>query len=116
MSSRLQPSRADVWLVDLNPPQGHEQGGVRPALVISTDGFNYGRSGMTVVLPITSVDKRIPFHVEVRPPEGGLSQISYIKCEGVRAVSTTRLGCRLGRVSPETLAAVVDLLRAILEL
>lgn len=71
---------------------------------------------MTVVLPITSVDKRIPFHVEVCPPEGGLSQISYIKCEDIRAVSTTRLRRRLGRVSPETLAAVVDLLRAILDL
>lgn len=116
MSSPLLPSRADVWLVDLNPPQGHEQGGVRPALVISTDGFNHGRSGMTVVLPFTSVDKRIPFHVEVLPPEGGLSQISYVKCEDIRAVSTMRLKRRLGRVSPKTLAAVIDLLRAILEL
>lgn len=110
------PSRSDVWLVDLNRPQGHEQGGVRPALVIPTDGFNHGRSGMTVVLPITSVNKRIPFHVAVHPPEGGLSQISYLKCEDVRAVSTTRLRRRLGAVSPGTLAAVVDLLRAILEL
>jgi mRNA interferase MazF len=71
---------------------------------------------MTVILPITSANKRIPFHVEVHPPEGGLSQTSYIKCEDIRAISTTRLRRRLGAVSPGTLATVVDLLRAILEL
>jgi mRNA interferase MazF len=110
------PSRADVWLVDLNPPQGHEQGGVRPALVVSTDAFNHGRSGMTIVLPITSVDQRIPFHVAVDPPEGGLSQPSYIKCEDVRAVSTARLKRRLGRVSADTMSQASELLRALLEL
>lgn len=110
------PSRADVWLVDLNPPQGHEQGGIRPAVVVSTDGFNHGRSGMTIVLPVTSVNKRIPFHVEVQPPEGGVDRVSYIKCEDVRAISTTRLQRRLGSLSPGTMERVADLLRAILEL
>ena len=30
-----QPSRGEIWLVDLNPARGHEQAGKRPALVVS---------------------------------------------------------------------------------
>ncbi|MBA2520417.1 MAG: type II toxin-antitoxin system PemK/MazF family toxin [Chloroflexia bacterium] len=109
-------SRADVWLLDFNPSRGHEQGGVQPGLVVSTDAFNQSRSRMIIVLPMTSVDKRIPFHVRVSPPEGGVRQPSFIKCEDVRAVSTTRLKRQLGRVTPETMRQVADLMRALLDL
>lgn len=71
---------------------------------------------MTIVLPITSVDKGIPFHVEVAPPEGGLSQLSFVKCEDLRAVSTARLDRQLGRVAPDTMQRVAELMRALLEL
>ncbi|MGB4437422.1 MAG: type II toxin-antitoxin system PemK/MazF family toxin, partial [Acetomicrobium sp.] len=30
-----EPSRGEIWLVDLNPVRGHEQAGRRPALVVS---------------------------------------------------------------------------------
>lgn len=71
---------------------------------------------MTIVLPITGVDKRIPFHVAVRPPEGGLDRPSFIKCEDVRAISTERLRRRLGTVSPASMEQVADLLRTLLDL
>lgn len=64
----MQPSKGDIWLVDLNPTRGHEQAGKRPCLVVSVDLFNQGASGLVVVLPITSKEKGIPFHVEVNPP------------------------------------------------
>jgi mRNA interferase MazF len=68
------------------------------------------------MLPITSVDKRVPMHVRVEPPEGGLDRASFIKPEDVRSVSVTRLGRRLGRVSSETMAYVETRLRVLLEL
>ncbi len=74
-------SRGEVWLIDLNPVRGHEQAGRRPCLVISVNLFNQGASGLAVVLPITSKDKKIPFHVEVKPPEAGLKVKSFVKCE-----------------------------------
>lgn len=60
-----EPSRGEVWLVDLNPVRGHEQTGRRPSLVISVDGFNYGPAGLVVIIPITTKAKGIPFHVIV---------------------------------------------------
>jgi mRNA interferase MazF len=110
------PARGEVWLADLNPVKEHEQAGKRPCLVISVDLFNQGASGLIVVLPITSKEKRIPFHVELNPPEGGLKVRSFIKCEDVRSISVERLEKRWGTVSSEILAAVEDRLRILLGL
>ncbi len=111
-----QPSRGEIWFVNLDPTQGHEQSGSRPALVISVDPFNQGPADLVVVCPITSVAKGIPLHVKITPPEGGLQKESFIKCEDVRSVSKQRLTKRFGAVSQKTLAAVEDRLRILLGL
>jgi mRNA interferase MazF len=110
------PSRGEVWQVDLDPVRGREQGGRRPALVISSDRLNHGPSGLVVLVPFTTVDKRIPFHVPVDPPEGGLQRRSFAKPEDVRSLSPQRLGRRLGEVSSQTMTAVEASLRLLLEL
>ncbi len=111
-----EPSRGEVWLVDLNPTRGHEQTGTRPGLVLSVDLFNHGPAGLVVMLPLSTVAKGIPFHVELNPPEGGLKQKSFVKCEDVRSVAKDRLLRRYGTVSPRTMAAVEDRLRILLKL
>lgn len=111
-----EPSRGEIWLVDLDPTRGHEQAGFRPALIVSVDLFNHGPSGLAVVIPLTSRDKGIPFHVTIDPPEGGVSQTSFVKCEDVRSMSRERLSRRLGLVSEETLSEVEDRLRILLGL
>jgi len=60
MSASTLPSRGDVWLIDLNPTRGHEQAGVRPALVLSEDTFNHGPAGLSVLLPIDRGGVRAP--------------------------------------------------------
>jgi len=111
-----EPSRGEVWLVDLSPVRGREQAGRRPGLIVSVDAFNRSPAELVVVLPLTSRAKGIPFHVEVRPPEGGLQRPSYIKCEDIRSVSKERLSKHLGRVSRTTMEAVEDRLRILLDL
>lgn len=108
--------RGDVWLADLNPTRGHEQAGRRPCLITSVNLFNQGPAGLVVVLPITTRDKSIPFHVVVNPPEGGLKARSFIKCEDVRSISTERLSKHLGTTSEATMLAVDDRLRILLSL
>ena len=115
MSTR-KPQRGEVWRASLDPSRGHEQGGTRPVLVVSDDAFNSSASGMCVVLPITSRDKKIPWHVELAPREGGLTMRSFIKCEDVRAVSAERLQARLGKVEREKMEAVEYRLRLLLNL
>lgn len=111
-----QASRGEIWLVGLDPTKGREQSGMRPALIISVDIFNHGPAELVVVIPITSKAKAIPLHVEIGPPEGGLTMTSYAKCEDVRSISTSRLVRRLGKTSIQTVESVEDRLRVLLGL
>ena len=108
------PRRGEIWWVDLNPTRGHEQSGKRPGLVISDDIFNEGPAELVVVLPLTTRDKKIPVHEKIIPPEGGLADISYIKCEDIRSVSKKRLSARIGKVEERTMLAVQEKIKILL--
>jgi mRNA interferase MazF len=110
------PSRGDVWFVELDPTRGREQAGRRPALIVSVNQFNYGPAELVVVIPITTRDKKIPFHVKINPPEGGLREISFIKCEDIRSVSKERLIKFSGRISNNIFLLIEDRLRILLNL
>jgi len=45
--------RGDIYLVSLDPSEGHEQKGTRPVLIVSPDQFN-ALTKVPVVVPITS--------------------------------------------------------------
>ena len=111
----MNPSRGEIWMVDLNPVRGHEQAGYRPCLVVSVDMFNHGPAELLVVLPITSREKKIPFHIPIEPEESGLKLRSYIKCEDVRSISKDRLKQK-GFASPGVMFQVEDRMRILLAL
>lgn len=110
------PARGEVWLADLSPTRGHEQAGRRPALVLSEDLYNRGPAGLVIVLPLTSTLRRVPTHVRVAPPEGGLKVESAILCDAIRSISTGRLVERWGAVDTRTMVIVEDVLRILLGL
>lgn len=110
------PSRGEIWWVDLNPVRGHEQAGRRPGLILSVDTFNHGPAGIVIVIPVTKTDRKIPFHVPVCPPEGGLTYKSFIKCEDIRSISTERLSGRIGCVSLAIMKEVEDRIKILLGL
>ena len=56
------PEKGDLVWVNFNPTRGHEQSGVRPALVISSKLYN-SKSGFLIACPITSKSKNYPFEV-----------------------------------------------------
>ena len=108
--------RGEVWLVNFDPTRGREQAGKRPALVVSTSGFNKSPAELVVVIPITSKDKKIPWHVLIQPPEGGTKTKSFIMCEAVRSITKERMVERWGNVSTTILQEVDDRLRILLDL
>jgi len=108
--------RGEIWFVDLDPTRGREQAGRRPCLIVSDDRFNRSPADLIIAIPITSKDKRIPSHVEINPPEGGLQLRSFIKCEDIRSISTHRLVKVMGSVTVATLDKVGQRLRLLLNL
>jgi mRNA interferase MazF len=113
----LLPNRGEIWLADLNPTRGHEQAGARPVLIVSTNRFNHGPAGLVFALPLTRTNRRIPVHVPIEPPEGGVTVPSYILCDGLRSIAKERLGERpWGTISRTTLHKVENYLRVLMEL
>ena len=73
------PDQGDIIYFNFSPSVGHEQRGVRPAVVISRKIFNQS-SGLALVCPITSKVKSYPFEI--------LINIDNIK--GVALIDQTR--------------------------
>jgi mRNA interferase MazF len=60
------PQRGDLVWLTFDPQAGHEQAGRRPALVLSPASYN-GKSGLALMVPITSRAKGYPFEVPLPP-------------------------------------------------
>ena len=89
--------RGAIWRVRLDPVEGSEQGGTRPAVIISSDLLNNAPPIVTIA-PITSRKTERIFKTEVliEPPEGGLTQRSKIILYQTRAITKPRAAEELG--------------------
>ncbi len=109
------PVCGQVWDLDLEPVLGHQLGRMRPALIVSVDQFNQGPSGLVIVVPVTTKDKRIRSQVAIEAGEGGLKARGFAMCEAVRSISLERLIRRRGAaVSPNTMKKVAYCLQVLL--
>lgn len=84
--------------------------------MVSVDSFNAGPAELLIVGPMTTVDKQIPTHIPINPPEGGVDRVSFAKCEDIRSISTERLDRRIGRVTSSTMERVENALIILLDL
>lgn len=108
-----QPKNGEVWTIVLDPVKGHEQGGVRPAVVVSNDRFNRAFETLVIIVPLTRTDRGIPTQIRVDPPEGGMTAPSFIMCEQVRAVSVERFRKRRGQVTAETMQRIEQIVATV---
>ena len=103
--------RCDLVLVDFGTGVGSEQSGVRPALVISNDGFNH-HFPLATVLPLTKREgkRRKVYAFEVVLPAGsaGNPVESIVMPHQVRTVARARLQRRLGRLTAPHLQADIE--------
>ena len=112
------PRRGEIHLVRLDPTEGSEQAGTRPAVVVSRDALNR-HSPVIVICPLTDaahVPKLYPSDVQVKAPEGGLTKDSVVLTGQVRAIAKSRLLKRLGELRPKTLEQVEQALKITLNL
>lgn len=106
MSSPVRPSYGDVWIVELDPIRGHEQGGTRPAAVLSTTLLNHGPADLVIVAPMTRTDRGVRWHVRLGPPDTQPGQSSVVLCDAVRSISIQRFRGYVGRLSPGAMAQI----------
>jgi mRNA interferase MazF len=109
-----------VWLVDFGNPVGHEEGGVRPAVVVGSATHCRFPIGMAIVVPLTTRDRGLDHHVRIDSPESGLLRPSWARIrpswartEDMTAVSTRRFRRPqpLGAVSADEIERLSEWLR-----
>ena len=105
--------RGEIRWADLNPVRGNEQAGRRPVLILSHDVFNE-RSGTVIAVALTSQPQRAGFPLTVELHSKGLPKKSWVKVSQIRTLAVERVGQRLGKVSLEELAQVIEGLTEIL--
>ena len=98
-------SRFDIWLVQLDPTQGHEIKKKRPCVVISPDEMSSLKTA--IVAPMTSKDFNFPTRIQCTfQGKKGL-----ILLDQIRAVDKSRLVKKLGVISKTTQIKVCDCLQ-----
>ncbi len=112
--------RGDIFWVGLSGGKGAEiNHKIRPALVIQNDvGNQY--SPTTIVAPLSGAVGRktyptevklVPSDVSVTTGDTGLLKASKVKLEQIRTVDKSRLGTRVGKVSPTKMIEVDKAIR-----
>jgi len=109
---RYIPSQGDIITMDFDPQMGHEQGGRRPALVVSNAKYNRFCK-MAVVCPITNVDKEHAFHVKLGD---GYHTKGVVLCDQFRAMDIIARNATLREsVSSDILDEVIDIICSFME-
>lgn len=108
--------RGDIWLVRLDPTEGHEQKGSRPVLIVSPEAFNHVTK-VPVVLPITSGGDFARTAGFAVPLTGsGTKTAGVVRCDQPRALDLrARGGKKLERVPSAIMDEVLARLAPIFE-
>jgi mRNA interferase MazF len=99
-------STAEVWEAYLDPVVGHEQGGRRPVVIVSTNRLHEIPNALVFVVPCTARNRLVRSHVLVTLSDGIPPRESFAMTEQVRSVSRQRLRKRIGVIDPETLRLI----------
>ena len=101
---KAQPRRGDVFWVKLDPAQGTEIRKTRQTIVISNDSCNkYG--ARVIVLPATSnVSSLFPGEVKIEIQ----GRPARVLGDQMRSLDKSRLGAKIGTLSPSELTAVEE--------
>ena len=97
--------RWEIWLVNLDPVIGSEQGKTRPVLILSATALNQILPVVNA-LPITSrkPNRRIyPNEALIPANTAGLTSESIVLCFQIRTLDKKRLVRKFGRLDDENL-------------
>jgi len=99
----------EVFLIDLDPTQGHEIQKTRPCLVISPNEMNH-HIGTVIIAPITTKSHNYPTRVALEFDR----KKGWIVLDQIRTVDKSRLIKKIGDIEPKTINQVKDKIKEML--
>lgn len=107
--------RGEIYMADLDPVVGSEQGGNRPVLIIQNNTGNRFSSTVIVAAITTKKNPGQPTHVQLGA-RFGLPARSLLEAEQTRTLDKSRLKQRIGQLDRETMSQVDHALKVSMDL
>ena len=99
--------RGDIYLADLAPVVGSEQGGIRPVLIIQNNiGNQHSPTVIAAVITGQIKHRYLPTHVLLEAPGCGLLKKSMVMLEQLRTLDKGRLHFQVGRIDADKMNEV----------
>jgi mRNA interferase MazF len=112
VAARYVPARGDLVWLQFDPQAGHEQGGRRPALVVSPQAYN-SRVGLALCCPVTSRAKGYPFEVAL---SGTRNLAGVVLADQLKSLDwNARQARRIESASPDVVEEVLAKILTLLE-
>lgn len=98
--------RGSIVQARFDPVEGSEQGGIRPAIVISPNDFNR-HAPIVILAPLTTrnLDRIYPYEVLIEAGDGTPRQSKVLLAQ-IRGMAKSRILSFYGHVSAETMLQV----------
>ena len=110
--------RGRVYVTDLEPVRGSEQGRTRPVVILSNNAMN-AASPVVTIAPLTS-SSNVPrlYHTDVliSASEARLSVDSVVMLSQIRTIAKSRITKELGELSAATMVLIEKAARFALDL
>ena len=109
--------RGDIYLADLSPALGSEQGGIRPVIIIQNNiGNKYSPTIIVAALTTKKLNKQsLPTHYLINDTSA-LQYPSTVMTEQLRTIDKTRLYKYLGSVSSTDMIGINNALSVSIDL
>lgn len=100
--------RGDIYIANLNPFKGSEQGGTRPVLVLQNNDGNFYCPTL-IVAPLSSKlkKKNLPTHFLLKKGRGLITD-SIVELEQIKTIDKCRVQRYIGKITPEQMAGVEE--------
>ena len=110
-------SQYEVWIADLNPRLGTETGKIRPVLIVQTDLLN-NLHPSTVICPLTTNIQPESDVLRIHLTKGmaNLKEECDIMVDQLRAIDNRRFQKRIGKIPEDTIEALKENIKVILDL
>ena len=99
-------ARGEVYLIRLDPTQGSEIRKTRPCLIVSPNELNE-HLRTVMVAPMTTAGQAYPWRVQCRFQ----GRNGFVATDQLRTVDVERLARRLGRLAPNSVSRVLNVLQ-----
>ena len=99
--------RGDIYMANLNPFKGSEQGGTRPVVVLQNDMGNFFSPTIIITPLTTQIEKKktLPTHCNISSAQG-LSAPSIALLEQIKTIDKSRIISYLGKISNEQMQQI----------